>query len=107
MDIRLSDGYGRLLARGDLGYRRRLIWMEYDGFDVHTRRNVFRRDRARQNWLQDRGWYVLRYTDESLTSRRRMVHEASRALAAAPARIAALAPGLSPEADDARHALLS
>lgn len=105
VDIRLYDDYGRLLARGDLGYRRLLIWMEYDGFDVHTRRSVFRRDRARQNWLQDRGWYVLRYTDESLTSRRRMIHEVSRALVAAPARITALAPGLSPEGDDARRSL--
>lgn len=106
VDLRLYDDQDRLLARGDLGYSRLLIWLEYDGFAVHSRRDVFRRDRARQNWLVDRGWYVLRYTDDDLrTAGRRMVHEVRRARQHSLTRIRALPRGLSPEADAARLAL--
>jgi len=103
VNIRLVDDYGQLLVRGEMGYEGLLIWLEYDGFDVHTRRDVFRSDRSRQNWLARRGWYVLRYTDQDLTrGRRRMIEEVLDVRGGAPARIAALPPGRSPEADAAR-----
>lgn len=106
VDMRLYDGSGRLLARGELGYRSRLVWIEYDGFAVHTERQAFRRDRSRQNWLVHRGWFVLRYTDADLRhGEMRMIADVRRALRQAPARIAALPVGLSPEADAARLAL--
>lgn len=106
VDMRITDGYGRLLARGELGYRSKLIWLEYDGFAVHTDRQVFRRDRTRQNWLVSRGWFVLRYTDHDVyRARNQIVWDAQSALRAAPARIAALRPGLSPEVDEARRQL--
>ncbi len=106
VDMRIRDEHGRLLARGELGYRDKLIWLEYDGFAVHTDRHVFRRDRTRQNWLVNRGWFVLRYTDEAVyRGQRRIVQDAGTALSDAPARIAALRPRLSPEADDARRLL--
>lgn len=108
VNMRVVDDYGQLLARGEMGYRHLLIWLEYDGYDEHTRREVFRRDRSRQNWLARRGWYVLRYTDQDLTrGRRRMVEEVLDARRVAPARIAALLAGRSPEADAARCALIS
>ena len=66
VDMRIPDESGRLIARGELGYRRKLIWLEYDGFAVHTDRQVFRSDRTRQNWLVNRGWFVLRYTDHDV-----------------------------------------
>lgn len=105
VNMRIEED-GRLLARGELGYWSRLIWLEYDGYDVHIRRGVFRRDRARQNWLAGRGWYVLRYVDTDLyDGRRRLQYELRLALQRAPARIAALPPGRSPEADAARTLL--
>ncbi len=106
VDMRLYDDRGRLLARGELGYRNELIWIEYDGFAVHTERQAFRRDRSRQNWLVNRGWFVLRYADADLRhGETRMTADVRRARQLAPARIAALPAGLSPEADAARLAL--
>ncbi|MBA2416945.1 MAG: DUF559 domain-containing protein [Geodermatophilaceae bacterium] len=106
VNMRIVNDYGQLLARGELGYRRKLIWLEYDGFAVHTDRQVFRKDRTRQNWLVTRGWFVLRYTDHDVyRARHQIVQDARTALARAPARIAALPPGLSPEADEARRQL--
>lgn len=106
VDIRITNEFGRLVARGELGYRSRLIWLEYDGFAVHTNRQVFRRDRSRQNWLVTRGWFVLRYTDlDVYRAQQQIVLDTATALRDAPARIAALRPGLSPEADEARHLL--
>ncbi|MEV6554624.1 DUF559 domain-containing protein [Nocardia sp. NPDC051756] len=35
--------------------------VEVDGREFHSAPGVFRRDRRRQNWLQLRGWLVLRY----------------------------------------------
>lgn len=103
VNMRITNEHGRVLARGELGYRNKLIWLEYDGFAVHIDRQVFRKDRSRQNWLVNRGWFVLRYTDEDVNrGQRRMVHDSRTALLDAPARIAALRPGLSPEADEAR-----
>lgn len=105
VNMRLYDDYGTLLARGELGYRRLMIWLEYDGYDVHTRRRTFDTDRSRQNWLAQRGWYVLRYVDADLrTGERRIQYDVRHALEQAPARIAALPAGLSPEADEARRA---
>ena len=105
VDLRIVDEFGRPLARGDLGYRLLLVWIEYDGYDVHTERTAFRLDRSRQNWLQARGWQVLRFSDAALRyGGTQMVRDVRQALLAAPARIAALPAGLSPEADAARAA---
>lgn len=106
VDIRLYDDVGRLLARGDLGYRRLLIWLEYDGYAVHSQRSVFRHDRSRQNWLVDRGWHMLRCTDADLGGGgAAMLGQLRRALALAPGRIAALPRHLSPEVAYARECL--
>jgi hypothetical protein len=98
---------GVLAARGDLGYRRWLFWMEYDGFAVHAEQRVFRSDRHRDRWLTRRGWEVMRLCDADVSEPSRFTHHLDQSLAAAPARIAALAHGLSPEADAARAALLT
>lgn len=37
------------------------VVVEVDGREFHSEPEVFRRDRRRQNWLQLRGWLVLRY----------------------------------------------
>jgi hypothetical protein len=94
-----------LMARGDLGYYRWLVWMEYDGFAVHAEQRVFRKDRHRDRWLVRRGWEVMRLSDLDIRQPARFTGHLGQSLQAAPARIAALPPGLSPEADTARALL--
>jgi hypothetical protein len=103
--IEICDEYGAAVARGDLGSKRLLIWTEYDGYEVHTQREAFRGDRRGDRWLQRRGWHVMRFVDADLRQPGRMCAEWRAAIADAPRRIAALPPGISPEADEARLAL--
>jgi hypothetical protein len=103
--IEICEYDGVVLARGDLGSRRWLIWSEYDGYDAHTQRPTFRGDRVGDRWLQRRGWHVMRFVDTDLRQRGRLVADWRQALADAPRRIGALAKGLSPEADQARRDL--
>lgn len=103
--IEVCDGYGVVLARGDLGSKRLLIWAEYDGYDVHIQRSTFRGDRKGDRWLQRRGWHVMRFVDADLRQPRAMCTEWRQAIADAPRRISALPAGLSPEADEARRGL--
>jgi hypothetical protein len=88
---------GVLLARGDLGYWRSLIWIEYDGWEWHSSRGVFSSDRVRDRWLARRGWECMRLTDKDLRSPRNWLDQLGQAIADAPDRIAAMAPGRSPE----------
>ena len=48
--------------RLDVAYPELKIFMEGDGFGVHTTRKVFERDRDRQNLLAIDGWLPLRFT---------------------------------------------
>lgn len=103
--IEICDEYGAVLARGDLGSKRLLIWSEYDGYDVHIQRSAFRGDRRGDRWLQRRGWHVMRFVDADLRQPARLCAEWHHAIADAPRRIRSLPAGLSPEADDARRML--
>ena len=96
---------GELLAEGDLGIKRLLIWGEYDGYDVHTERRVFRGDRKRDRWVDRRGWKVMRFTDEAFDSPAATEAEWRFVIAEAPSRIAALDPRRSPEVAEARRLL--
>lgn len=104
-DIRLRDHVGVVVARGDLGNRRLLLWGEYDGYEAHSERSVFRSDRVGDRWLERRGWQVMRFVDEDLRRPDRTVREWQAAVAAAPARIAAMGPRRSPEVAAAQRAL--
>lgn len=66
-DVRTADG--RWLARVDLAFPEARVAIEYDGKEVHSRVDVFARDRQRQNALVQAGWVVLRYTAEDLRLR--------------------------------------
>lgn len=103
--IEICDDDGLLLARGDVGIRRYLLWGEYDGFDVHSRQKAFRGDRVGDRWLQRRGWHVMRFVDDDLRHPQRLCREWAQAIADAPMRIAALDPRRSPEIAEA-HRLL-
>lgn len=59
---------GRFVARVDLAFPAQRVAVEYDGRAVHSRDDVFARDRQRQNELVRAGWTVLRFTAEDLRS---------------------------------------
>jgi len=103
IEIREDDGY--LLARGELGIKRLLIWGEYDGFEPHTERETFRADRPRRRWLDRRGWHVMPFVDRDLARPQALRQEWRAAIADAPARIRALDPSRSPEIAAAWKAL--
>jgi len=48
--------------RIDMAYPERLLAIEGDGFEFHSGRDIFERDRVRQNDLVLAGWRVLRFT---------------------------------------------
>lgn len=53
----------------DLLWPRERVIVEFDGYQVHTRRDVFESDRARQNALVLAGYLVLRFTWKQLNER--------------------------------------
>ncbi|HEX5587270.1 MAG TPA: hypothetical protein VFZ17_08185 [Acidimicrobiia bacterium] len=50
----------------DFAWPRQMVAVEFDGFEPHSRRQVFDDDRVRQNDLVDAGWIVFRLTATSL-----------------------------------------
>jgi len=96
---------GAVLACGDLGYWRFLIWGEYDGFVPHTQRKTFRTDRVGDRWLARRGWHVMRFVDDDFTRPGILRREWEQAIADAPARLAALPTQRSPELAAAKRTL--
>jgi len=52
-------------VRIDLAYPEFLIAVEYDGWEFHSTRSAFDRDRARANELELLGWTVLRFTSKA------------------------------------------
>ncbi len=62
-NVRAADG--RFIAEVDLAYPELRIAIELDG-GVHRDREVFERDRPRQNRLVLEGWTVLRFTWDTL-----------------------------------------
>jgi hypothetical protein len=53
---------GGTVFRLDVAYPDRRIFLEGDGFGIHTMRDVFERDRDRQNLLVNAQWLPLRFT---------------------------------------------
>jgi hypothetical protein len=96
---------GIVLARGDLGSWRFLVWGEYDGYEEHTKRKTFRGDRVGDRWLTRRGWHIMRFVDEDLRRGPALGREWQQAIATAPARMAGLKPSASPELAQARRLL--
>jgi hypothetical protein len=104
-DVRIHDETGHVIARGDLGDPDLMLWGEYDGYDVHSQRATFRRDRAGDRWLERRGWHVMRFTDADLNRPAAMVREWTWAQRNAPMRIAAMSPARSQELAAAQRKL--
>jgi hypothetical protein len=72
------DASGRHLAEVDLAYPELRIAIELDG-GAHQRRDVFERDRPRQNRLVLEGWIVLRFTWDAFRDRPEEIVAAIRA----------------------------
>lgn len=96
---------GIVLAEGDLVLVLLLIWIEYDGFDVHTERETFRRDRPRHRFVDRRGWQVLRMSDWDVKNPSGFWSDLHAAIQDAPRRIASMPASRSPEVAAARRAL--
>ena len=58
----------RLIARLDLAYPERRLFIELDGWAAHGGQEAFVADRRRQNHLVAIGWQPLRFTWEDVTS---------------------------------------
>lgn len=65
---RLFDAAGRFVAEIDLAYPSLRVAIELDG-GVHRERDVFERDRPRQNRIVLEGWTILRFTWRDLVDR--------------------------------------
>ena len=96
---------GILLAQGDLGYWRFLIWIEYDGVEVHTPLRMDGRDQQKDRFLARRGWETFRVTKADVRSPWGFHDQLAAAIAEAPARIAAMNPARSPEVREAQRLL--
>ena len=105
VNLEICDTDGLLLAAGDFGIRRHLLWGEYDGFDPHSEQRAFRGDRVGDRWLTRRGWQPMRFVDVDLHNPGRLCAEWRQAIADAPARIAAMDPRRSPEVAEAQRLL--
>jgi hypothetical protein len=103
--IEICSPDGDPIAEADMGYRRWLIWIEYDGFVVHTQRHTFRNDRPRQRLVERRGWFVLRMTDWDVDHPAAILSDLDAAIEDAPRRIAAIPSSRSPEVAYARRSL--
>lgn len=78
---RLLSGDGRLLAEIDLAYPALKVAIELDGA-AHRDRDVFERDRPRQNGIVLEGWLILRFTwKDFVTNPEAIVAEVRRAIA--------------------------
>lgn len=76
---------GVLLARVDFCWPARRLVVEADGFEHHSERADYRRDRQRLNQLVSAGWHVLRFSWEDVVHRPEYVLALVRTcLAAAP-----------------------
>ena len=98
-----SDGI--LLAQGDLGYWRWLIWIEYDGEEVHDPLRLAGKDQQKDRRLGMRGWETFRLTKLDVRSPGAFLRELSLAIDEGPRRVAALNPARSSEVREAQRLL--
>ena len=61
---------GTVMCVIDFAYPDLDIAIEIDSYGFHTSPSEFERDRTRQNYLVNRGWLLLRFTEFDIRSRR-------------------------------------
>jgi very-short-patch-repair endonuclease len=74
----VRDGYGYERYMVDLGYAEERVGVEYDD-SSHLDQRRIRADRARHNWLAERGWAMRYFTDEDLYRRPDMIAQTVQA----------------------------
>jgi very-short-patch-repair endonuclease len=77
--VEVRDGYGRFVARVDMGFVEERVAVEYDG-GWHAEPGQLSRDRARLNALQAAGWTVVFVTAPDLRDLPAVVDRVRRAL---------------------------
>ena len=71
----------KVVARVDFAYPQALIAIEADGYEFHSARDDWQRDRKRQNALAQLGWLIYTITWEDVMRRgRRVVDDVTRLL---------------------------
>lgn len=71
---------GTFVGRLDAAYPDLLIGLEADGYEFHSARGDWMRDRRRQNALVSRGWRILRFTSEDETRPLAFLNDLARLL---------------------------
>jgi hypothetical protein len=104
VNLRLTAG-GVDLAQGDLGYWQWLVWIEYDGVEVHELLRMDGKDQQKDRFLYRRGWEPFRLTKRDVAAPGTFLRELRVAIDQAPARVAALDPARSPEIREAQRLL--
>jgi hypothetical protein len=79
LQVPICDRWGRVVAHGDLGYRRWKVLVEYEGRQ-HAERGQFGKDIDRYSLMAADGWLVLRFADVHLRRRTAVLDRVARAL---------------------------
>ncbi len=69
LQVKVSDGRGRVFARLDMAWPSVLLAVEADGREYHDAPQALYRDRIRANDLELSGWTILRFTWADLLHR--------------------------------------
>jgi hypothetical protein len=77
--VPVGDRWGRVVAHGDLGYRRWKVLLEYEGRQ-HAGTEQFRRDVDRYSLMAADGWLVLRFAGQHLGAPHTVVERTRAAL---------------------------
>lgn len=77
--IPVHDGWGRVVAHGDLGYAEWRVLLEYEGRQ-HAEVEQFGRDVERYSLMAADGWLVLRFADQHVGGPTVVVQRTRRAL---------------------------
>ena len=83
--IPVADRWGRVVVHADLGYEEWKIAVEYEGRQ-HAERDQFGRDLARYTLMAADGWLVLRFGEDDLSRRARVLDRVESALRSRGAR---------------------
>jgi predicted transcriptional regulator of viral defense system len=72
------DSQGRIIARADFAWPRERLIVEVDGFEFHSSRADYRKDRRRWNAFTRMNWRVLRFSWEDVVEHPEYVVDAVR-----------------------------
>jgi hypothetical protein len=81
LQLPVRDRRGRARRFLDLGWKKAMVGLEYDGEEAHEGERNRRADATRHNWLQDDGWAMFYATDRDIyTSPSDLMTQVARAI---------------------------